>query len=170
MNIKQVEEKLVQLIEPVVASEGLELWDLIFRREPHGWVVRVMIEKEGGVTHEDCELVSRQLGDLLDVEGVIERVYHLEVSSPGLDRPLKQESHFQRFIGREAKITTRTPLAGQRHFKGKILAVKDQKVILEDRTWGERTIPLELLEKANLLPDYEGAVKSEKSIGKKKSG
>lgn len=155
MNIKQLEDDLVKLVEPVVSSEGLELWELIFRREPHGWVLRVLIEKADGVTHEDCEIIGRQLGDLLDVEDPIDRPYHLEVSSPGMDRPLIKESHFQRFIGQEAKITSKSALSGQRHFTGKILGVKAGKIWLEDRTRGEVEIPLENVEKANLIPDYK---------------
>lgn len=155
MNIKKLEEELIALIEPVVSSEGLELWDLTFRREAQGWILRVLMEKEGGVAHEDCELIGRQLSDLLDVEDLIDRPYHLEVSSPGLDRPLKKESHFQHFIGHEAKINTTISLEGQRHFTGKILEVKDHNIILEDRTQGKAEIPWEYIEKANLLPDYK---------------
>ncbi len=155
MNLKKLEEDLIALIEPVVTAEEMELWELTFRREAGGWILRVLIEKEGGVTHEDCEIISRQLGDLLDVEDLIDRPYNLEVSSPGMDRPLKKDSHFQRFAGHEAKITTKISLNGQRHFKGKILAVKDGCIILEDRTRGAAEIPLAEVEKANLIPDYK---------------
>lgn len=155
MKIRQLEEELVKLIEPVITFEGLELWELTFRREAQGWILKVLMEKAGGVTHEDCELISRQISDLLDVEDLIDRPYRLEVSSPGLDRPLLKESHFQRFIGQEAKITTKSAWEGQRRFTGKILAVQDHKILLEDRTRGRVEIPLEDIEKANLLPDLK---------------
>lgn len=155
MNLRKLEEDLIGLIEPVVAAEGMELWELTFRREAGGWILRVLIEKEDGITHEDCEIISRQVGDLLDVEDPIDRPYHLEISSPGMDRPLKKEAHFRRFVGSEAKITTRVSLEGQKHFKGKILEVKNGRIILEDRTRGAAEIPLDEVEKANLIPDLK---------------
>ena len=92
--------------------------DIEYLREPNGWVVRLFIEKEGGVTLKECATVSRELGYLMEIKEIIEHPYNLEVSSPGLDRPLKTEKDFQRFTGKKVTIKTTEPLGGRRNFKG----------------------------------------------------
>src|SRR6476659_9969093 len=101
-------QKLIQLSEPVVAGQGYELVDLEFKNEPQvgGWVLRVFIDKPDGVSLDDCAAVSRELSAVLDVEDAIPIAYSLEVSSPGLNRPLKKAADFERFVGKKAKIRT----------------------------------------------------------------
>lgn len=106
------------LAESLVESEGISLIDVEYRREPKGWVLRLFIDKQGGVTLDDCAVVSNQLGDILDARTNWDRPYHLEVSSPGLDRPLTKQKHFIYFEGRPAVIKTNRLIEGKKHFKG----------------------------------------------------
>ena len=119
-----------QYAETVLENMGIELVDVQFRREGHGWVLRLYIDKEGGVNVDDCAAVSREISTWLDVEELIEHAYHLEVSSPGLERPLKKVKDFERFAGRKARIKLREPLDEQKVFIGTIDNVDEEKVIL----------------------------------------
>lgn len=123
--------------ERVVSAHGLELFDLQLTRESQGWVVRVTIDRPGpastaeeSVSIEDCALVSRELGTILDVEDPLDREYILEVSSPGLDRPLRNEADFRRFAGRMASLVLETPVDGQTFFNGRIQGVDGEYVVL----------------------------------------
>ena len=108
---------------------GLELVDVQFHREGHGWVLRLFIDREGGVTLDHCSKVSREISDYLDVEDVIEQPYHLEVSSPGLDRPLRDLRDFKRFCGNNARVKLREQINGQRVFIGRIHRVHEDHTI-----------------------------------------
>ena len=121
-----IEEYAVSVLERM----GIELVEIQFRREGHGWVLRLYIDKEGGVIVDDCAAVSREMSTWLDVEELIEHAYHLEVSSPGLERPLKKIDDFKRFAGRKARIKLREPLNEQKVFIGTIEEVDEEKVIL----------------------------------------
>ena len=149
----------------IAASYGLEIFDLQFRRESIGWVLRVIVDRvtdrgDGGeaVTIDDCRRVSDDLSALLDVEpGLLERhaeaKYTLEVSSPGLDRRLRGEADYRRFVGRLAKIVTREPVGGQSHFTGRLTAVEDGTVLLIE---GKRThrVPLSAISRARLEVEF----------------
>ena len=138
-----------QLVEPVVASEGLELIEVEYRCEPQGWVLRLFIEQEDGITVDDCARVSRVVGDLLDVADPIVNAYHLEVSSPGLNRPLRKWEHFQRFVGSIVDVRTGTPIHNRRKFKGKLIDARREGITVDCQ--GQRfDIPLDLLERARL--------------------
>ena len=117
--------------------------------------MRLFIDKPGGVTHDDCSKVSHQLSTVLDVEDFIHSPYVLEVSSPGLERGLYKRADYQRFAGRLAKIKARSPINGQRNFRGRILGVEDDNVIVIDQTSGRVEIPLAGIVKANLEADVE---------------
>lgn len=143
--IAQVEALAQRLLE----SEGLVLVDVEFRRERHGRILRIVMDKDGGVTLDDCTQVSRQLGDLLDVKLVVDWPYNLEVSSPGLDRPLTKERHFNHFKGRQVVIWTRTPIEGKSDFKGKLMGISDGMVILDVEN-GTKAIPYDAISKARL--------------------
>jgi ribosome maturation factor RimP len=121
----------------VVAAHGLELFDVELTRESQGWVVRVTIDRPGpaatpedSVSIEDCSTVSRELSAILDVEDPLDRAYTLEVSSPGLDRPLRNEADFQRFAGRMASIVLNEPVDGQTFFNGRIQGIDDRDVVI----------------------------------------
>lgn len=118
------QETLVQIretVEALLKAEGLELFDLEFRKEGRGWVLRIFMDKSGGVTLDDCTDMSRQLGDVLEVAQLIAHSYILEVSSPGLDRPLKNEKDFLRSVGKLIQLSTTSPFQGQTFFKGILL-------------------------------------------------
>ena len=124
-----VVEKIRAYADELLPSMGLELFDIQFRREGHGWVLRLFIDREEGVSLEDCSLVSREISDYLDVEDVIEQSYFLEVSSPGLERPLRSLEDFKRFCGQKARIKLRESVGGQRVYVGMISQVRDDRSI-----------------------------------------
>jgi ribosome maturation factor RimP len=139
------------LAEPLLMSEGITLIDIEYRRERHGWILRVIMDKDGGVTLEDCTDISHQLGDILDVKVDFLGPYHMEVSSPGLDRALTKPKHFKQFKGRQVVIRTHWPVEGTRDVKGVLGGFSDGAVMLAigDQTLG---IPYENIVKARL--DY----------------
>jgi len=149
----------------VAERHGLEVFDVQFRRESTGWVLRVILDRSAGaagaheepVGIEDCQRVSHDLSALLDVEeealGLAARKYTLEVSSPGLDRPLRGEADYRRFVGRLAKIVTHVPVDGQTSFAGRLAGVEDDEVVL---TEGRRThrVPLAAITRARLEVEF----------------
>jgi ribosome maturation factor RimP len=156
--MKQIDvEKLKNVAEPVVTGQGYELVDVEWTRGQEGWVLRVYIDRDGGVNLNDCADVSHQLSATLDVEDEIPVAYSLEVSSPGLDRPLKTEAHFKRFLGQKAKIRTRHPVGEtRRNFSGTLLAVEAGKVRIDV---GDQVceVPLDDVEKAHLVYEMKKA-------------
>ena len=142
-------QKVEKLILPVLEEMGLELVDLQYRREGKGWVLRLFIDREGGVNLEDCSRVSHQVGDLIDIDDCIPNAYCLEVSSPGLNRPLKKERDFIKYKDRRIRLNTFAPINAQRNFKGTIKDFRDGVLYLE--TQGiPHEIPLDNIAKANL--------------------
>jgi len=144
-----VRESVTKTIEQVLASYGMELVDVEYQREHGGWVVRVYLDKEGGITLDDCSLISGEVGEIIEVNDIIGHPYTLEVSSPGLNRPLKREKDFTRSIGKRVKIKTKVAIDGQKNFIGELLRYEGDTIILgiEGR---EQTIPFSLILKANL--------------------
>jgi ribosome maturation factor RimP len=120
-----VVDHIRQLLDPILASLGLTLWDLEFQRQGPQWLLRIYIDRESGVTLKDCESVSRDLSAALDVEDIIAHAYSLEVSSPGLDRTLSKPEHFTRFAGSTVKIKVFQPIDGQKVFRGTLLGTSD---------------------------------------------
>lgn len=147
--------RIWELLEPVIRAEGEELIEVEYRREPQGWVLRLFIDRGDGVTVEDCARISQVVGDLLDVADVIHNPYHLEVSSPGLNRPLRKWEHFQKVVGKAVTVKTLTPIDSQRNFKGILLEAGPEEIAL-DCSGQIKKIPLVLLEKARLR--YFGSV------------
>ena len=131
MGQTSVAQSIEEIIAPVLNSEDLELVDVQYQKEGKGWCLRVFIDKEGGITVEDCQTVSRLVGDLIEIEDLIHSQYILEVSSPGLDRTLKKEKDFLRFKERKARVTTFSPVNKQRNFKGVIKDFKEGSLRLE---------------------------------------
>jgi ribosome maturation factor RimP len=155
-------EQIRVIAERVATANGLELFDLQLTRESQGWVVRVTIDRPGpaatpedSVGIEDCATVSRELSTILDVDDPLDRTYTLEVTSPGLDRPLRHEADYRRFAGRTASIVLEAPLNGQTFFSGRIEAVEDGHVVL---LVGKRNrvhrIPLGGIKRARLEVDF----------------
>lgn len=150
----QIIEEVKRLAEPVLQSQGLELVDVEYQREKQGWVLRIFIDREGGVNIEDCAEVNRELGTLLDIRDFIPNAYVLEVSSPGLTRPLKKLADFLRYRQRLVKIKTWQPMGkGGRVFKGRLIDVAEEKIILQT-TEGVIEIPFQSIAKANLEIEF----------------
>ena len=150
-----IEGRVRGIAERAARERGLELVHVEFAGGARAPVVRVFIDKPGGVTHEDCSEVSRHLGTVLDVEDFIPDTYTLEVSSPGLERGLYSLADFERFAGRPARAKTRGAIAGQRNFRGRIAGVEGGEVLFDDRTSGRVRIPFAEMAKANLEIDVE---------------
>ncbi|HTI42574.1 MAG TPA: ribosome maturation factor RimP [Vicinamibacterales bacterium] len=149
------------IAERVATSHGLEVWDVVKRRETTGHVVRVFIDRPGpaatpeeSVSIEDCELVSREIATILDVEDPLPFAYTLEVSSPGLDRPLRGEDDYRRFAGRLAKIVVSEAVDNQKAFEGRLRGVEDNAVLLEGPKGRTHRLPLRLITRGRLEVEF----------------
>ncbi len=150
-----VTARVWELADPVVTHEGLELVDVEFRREQHGTVLRVFIDRaggEGGVSLDDLTRVSRQLSDLLDVHDVVTGPYNLEVSSPGIDRRLRRPEQFQRYLGKTVQVRTAEPIDGRRVFTGILTAVDADAIVLA-LDGGSYSIRIAEIARANYQPE-----------------
>ena len=144
-----------QLAAPLAEGEGMEIVDIDFRHEGSrgGRVLRLYLDKEGGPNMDDLSRVSRQLSELLDVQDTIDGAYTLEVSSPGINRPLKKPAHFARFVGKRIRVRTRDLIDGRRSFLGILGQVVEDSVILTQE--GKRyQIPFSMIEKSNYEHDW----------------
>ena len=159
-------EKIREIAERVAQSSGLELVDVELLGGGKARMLRVYIDKPGGVTHEDCSNFSREAGTIFDVEDAVPGgSYTLEVSSPGLDRRLSKADEFERFVGSIVKVMTREPVNGNRHFEGRLKAFQDSRLWIElsprkkskkheaVQPGSEVEIQLANVEKANLVPE-----------------
>ena len=149
-----ITKQVSELIEPILNEMRFELIDVEYLSDRGRWVLRIYIDKDGGVTLDDCARVSGELGDLIDIKNIIEHEYVLEVSSPGLNRPLKKETDFIRVIGKKIKIKTRMPVDGRRNFTGVLKDFKEQKLAL-DSEGGLVTLAWSDIEKANLVYEFD---------------
>ena len=145
-----VTQSVTELIEPGLLADGLELVDVEFKKEGKNWILRIYIDREGGVTLADCQKVSRLAGDLIEVEEVIEPVYTLEVSSPGLNRVLKKEKDFLKYSGKKIYVQCHAPMDGRKKFTGILTGFIDQSIHIE-LDGQHYMIPLNLVAKANLV-------------------
>ena len=152
-----IEQKVRALAEPVAGRAGCELVDVEYRREPGGWTLRLFIDREGGVTLEDCRRVSEEVGTVLDVEDPIPNPFSLEVSSPGLDRPLRREKDFLAAEGKLVRVTTREPIGGRRNFRGRLARVEPGESLtlrVIDETGAEHRIPASSVDRAHLVYEW----------------
>jgi ribosome maturation factor RimP len=150
---KQVQQQVEEIAESLVTSEGMELVDLEYRREGPRWVLRLFIDKDGGVTVEDCAMVSRELADILDVKDVIPQTYVLEVSSPGLNRRLRKKRDFSRFAGQKVQLRLVAPIEGRRKIVGDLVGVNEEEVIVAVSE-GQLSVALKDIAKANLIYEF----------------
>jgi ribosome maturation factor RimP len=146
-----LETRITSLAENVAAPMGLEIVLVEVKGGGNRSIVRIFIDQPGGVSLSDCERFSKHFGVVLDVEDAVPFRYFLEVSSPGLDRPLMKEADFRRFAGKAAKIRTLVAVEGQRNFRGKLLGVTDGRIGLEISPGKQIEIALTDVEKANLV-------------------
>ena len=154
-------QQIRAIAERVAASRGLEVWDLQSRREAVGHVVRVFIDRPGSaatpedsVSSEDCEQVNREISTILDVEDPLPFTYTLEVSSPGLDRPLRAPADYSRFAGRLAKIVVREAVDNQKAFEGRLRGLDGGDVLLEAPNGRLHRLPLGLITRSRLEVEF----------------
>ena len=145
--------KVTELVSPVLDEMGFELVDIEYLSQYGRWVLRIYADKEGGITLDECARVSREVGNLMDVKDVLPHEYVLEVSSPGLNRPLKKEKDFERAIGKKVKIQMVAPISGRRRFTGYLKEVMQGNVYLEIDN-NLFTLSRKDIEKANLVYDF----------------
>jgi ribosome maturation factor RimP len=146
-------EQIEQVAAPVLAEHGAELVDIVFVHEHGQWVLRFFVDKPGGITLGDCATISEHVGRNLDATDVIKQSYVLEVSSPGINRPLKKEADYQRFIGEKVDVTLYAPLNGRRHFKGTLQSVNAGVVIVQEAPQQSFALSLADVAKARLDPE-----------------
>lgn len=185
MSRNPLHQKLISIVEPVVQGAGFELVDLRFLLEQGGWVLRVQVDlpldqvtdlaevPSDRVDLEDCENLSRELSAVLDVDDPITQAYHLEISSPGIDRPLRTAAHYAHFAGSEAKIQLAVPLtiangdgsSGERkNFKGVLRGVIDDKVEI-DCDGQKFQLPIDDIDHAKLVPDWDAVMHGKSGVG-----
>lgn len=143
-------DRIEEFAEALLPSIGLELVEVQFRREGHGWVLRLFVDREGGVSLEHCTEVSREVSRFLDVEDLIDHAYHLEVSSPGLERTLRSLADFQRFMGQKARVRLRESQDGQKVFIGTIVQATEEVIRLDLEGGGSAHFSFDQIGKARL--------------------
>jgi ribosome maturation factor RimP len=158
-----INERLTDIASRAAEGNGTELVHTEIAGSKRNLVLRIYIDKPGGVTIEDCSNVSRAIEDVLDAEDFIHASYVLEVSSPGLERELYSLKDFQKFIGQKAKVRTSAEIDSQKSFVGRIVSVDDGQVVLDDRTKGIVSIPYEEISKANLRVDLSEEFKKRRA-------
>ncbi len=158
---ESVVERVRQIAEPLAASMGYEVVEVEYVREGHGWVLRLYVDKPGGVNLDDCTTFSHTLGPALDVEDFIDVNYSLEVSSPGLERPLRKPEDFRRFAGQRAQVKTYAPvhaadgLSDRKSFSGTLVGCSDDQHVELDVDGRRCRIPLSAISKAHLVHDFQ---------------
>lgn len=184
MSRNPLQQKLISIVEPVVEAAGFELVDLRFLLDQGGWVLRVQIDTplsghtdvsevpSERVDLSDCENMSRELSAVLDVDDPITQAYHLEVSSPGIDRPLRTAAHFAHFKGSEAKIQLHVPLPLQngerKNFKGVLQGVTGDAVDI-DCDGQKFSLPIADIDHAKLVPDWDAVMHGKSGVGGNKN-
>ena len=154
-------EKIEELVQPILDDLNCELVDIEYQREQRGWVLRFFLDKEGGINLDDCALASREISSLLDVEDIISTAYNLEVSSPGIERPLKKIADFERFSGELAKIKTIDSIdpdqsgRNRKTFVGTLSGIDGENVLIVlKKNAAAVPIAMQQIEKANLKFEF----------------
>jgi len=149
-----VTEQVAALVEPVVDEMGVELVDVEYLSENGRWILRIYVDKPGGVTLDDCVRVSREIDDLIEVKDIFHQEYVLEVSSPGLNRRLKKERDFERVVGKTIRVRMITPIRGRRNFKGILHSFENGilRLRVEDDSF---LLPYRDLDRANLVYEFK---------------
>ena len=145
-------EQLGELLGPVVANLGYELWEIEYAPRAGGGLLRLYIDNPDGISLDDCEKVSRAVSAVLDEADPIPNEYTLEVSSPGLDRVLRTQAHFARFAGERVKVEMIALINGRKRFQGRLQKVGESEITLET-DGGQVSLPIEDIHRARLIPD-----------------
>ena len=150
-----VVKKVVDLVEPILDEMGIELVDVEYLSHYGKWVLRLYIDKDAGVTIDDCVRVSREIGDLIDVKEAVTQEYTLEVSSPGIDRPLRKEKDFIGAVGKKVKVRMIAPIEGRRSFTGYLKDFKNGTLYIEMDGTPPVVLSWAEVEKANLVYEFD---------------
>jgi len=156
-----IPDRVRALCAPVCGAQGVEIWDVEFKKEGGTWFLRIFIDKEGGVGIEDCESFSRAIDPILDEADPIEQSYCLEVSSPGIERDLKRPEHFEKYTGSEVELKFFKPVDGAKSLVG-VLGALDGDVLTVECGGEEKKFPLGLLAYVRLHVDWQQLAKSER--------
>ncbi len=158
MNPKEIVKKTYDLLEKYIESLGYEVVSIEFLKDRKGWVLRIYIDKDSGVTIDDCVKVSELVSPILDVEDYINFSYSLEISSPGVNRPLRKVEHFKKVIGKEIKVTLEEGLEKynmRKNYKGILKDVKNDEILLIEIDKNDYEIPIKEIKKANLVYKFK---------------
>lgn len=149
----RVEQKIEALLKPTIESMGFDLWGIEYMPAGRHTLLRVYVDKEGGITVDECADVSRQVGAIMDVDDPISSEYRLEISSPGMDRLLFRPEQYARYKGKTVQVRTAVSVLGRRKLKGPMVDVSDTMVVIE--VDGELfEVPYDIIEKANLVAEF----------------
>ncbi|MBW1690977.1 MAG: ribosome maturation factor RimP [Deltaproteobacteria bacterium] len=151
---ERIIEGVSRIAESLLPEFGMEMVDLEFRHERGRWTLRIFIDRDGGVTIDDCARVSRELGDVIDAENIIDYSYVLEVSSPGLDRPLRKEQDFIRSIGKLIKLEMARPVNKRRNFTGRLAHVKDGMLRIRVDDTDQFDLPIDEIKRARIKYEF----------------
>jgi len=152
-SLNLIADQIISLAEPILDEMGFELVDAEYLSEHGRWVLRLYIDKTDGITVDDCARVSREVEGIIDIKDIINNEYVLEVSSPGLNRPLKKEKDFIRVIGKKIRVRMRNPVDGRKNYSGRLKKYKDRDIYLE--VDGElMALSRQDIEKANLVYEF----------------
>ena len=148
-----IKQHVEGVAEPAIAAMGFELVDVEYVKEGNHWYLRLFIDKEGGVDLDDCANVSREISGIIDLKDPIAQAYFLEISSPGIERPLKKDRDYERFKGSMVKIQTTTPVQGYKSFTGYLVGIVDANIVLEYEN-KRISIPRDVILKSNLYVEF----------------
>lgn len=178
-SIDPLRQRLIAIVEPVCQGAGYDLVDLRLKSEQGGWVLRVFIDLiasaddpewwKHGVDLADCERLSRELSAVLDVDDPIPHAYHLEVSSPGIDRPLRTPGHFGRFVGAELKVSLAIPQNERKNFKGVLTGLDGDEQIVMDVDGQTFRLRIADIDTAKLVPDWDDVMKGGSGVHQKQA-
>jgi len=146
----KVEDNIMTLIGPICGQKGVEVVEISYKREGPRYVLRILADKPKGITLDECGSLNNEIGQKLDAENIIEGSYVLEVSSPGLDRPIISRRDFERAMGRTLKVSTYAPFDGKNVFIGELLGISENAVVIQDAEGISTEIPMDKIARAKL--------------------
>ncbi|MEI8357750.1 MAG: ribosome maturation factor RimP [Deltaproteobacteria bacterium] len=158
-----MEDTVTRLVEPVAQERGMELVDVEFHPAGRRSVLRLTMDREGGIGLDELAEASREVGDLLDAHDAVPGIYTLECSSPGINRPLRKAADFARFIGKPVRVKTHAPIDGVRVFVGRLAAADPETIEVEDASRGRVVVPIADVERANYEHDFAEGRRSKRS-------
>ena len=156
-------EAVSKLVEPVARDHGLELVGVEFRPQGRRSVLRLILDRDGGIGLDDLSQLSREVSDLLDVHDTVPGGYVLECTSPGVNRPLRKAEEFARYIGKSVRVRTLMPIGGVRNFLGRLVASSDDAIEVDDPSHGHVVLPLGEIERANYEHDFAAELRARRS-------